>query len=180
MTSLPVAAMAQATRCGQQIDWPKTVLLLVILGAVIAAAGFAIGYLLTRTMGRQPRPTAPTSPQVATAIASTDTELPATTTDGATGRQRAALIAGCMRLLGILDDQVSIGVLDQALTASGVERFDPIGARLEPSRHRITATAPAPDPASDGIVAHTTAPGYTDAGRVLQPAAVVVYRWNQS
>ena len=91
--------------------------------------------------------------------------------------QRAALIDGVVKVCGLLDDDIAADVLNDAMRRGGVTTFEATGMRVDPKRHRVERTIPAPRPENDGIVAETLAPGYFDNGRVLRPADVVVYQW---
>ncbi|MGK8558147.1 nucleotide exchange factor GrpE [Nocardia gipuzkoensis] len=168
--SSAVVAEPEATQFASGIDWAETILLLATVSVLLLAGGLALGYRFAETAAR-PTPMRPSE------AGGTGATSPS---DDSVGEQRAALIAGCLRLRGLLDDQVCIGVVEDTLAASGVEQFDPTGHRLDPSRHRIIATVAAPDAADDGVIARINAPGYVDAGRVLQPADVVVYKWSPS
>lgn len=89
------------------------------------------------------------------------------------------MITGCVTASGMLDDDITANVLEDALRQGGVTVFDATGQRLDPDRHHVDHTSPAPDPNSDDIIADTITPGYLDNNRVLRPAQVVVYRWAQ-
>ncbi len=91
--------------------------------------------------------------------------------------QRSALIQGCVKVRGLLDDDMAVDVLENALRLGGVTTFDATGTPLDPRRHRVNHTVPAPAPQSEGIVARTLTPGYLDNGQVLRPADVAVYKW---
>ncbi|MGW5153338.1 nucleotide exchange factor GrpE [Rhodococcus koreensis] len=159
------------------IDGVETWLLIAITAAVLILAGVAIGTLIGNRGPRGdqwnpadhppplPPPTPSTSPAGDRALATVIS-------------QRAALIAGCVRVRGLLDDQVLSDVLDQTLHTGGVEIFDPTGAPLDPTRHRVTGTAPAPEPRANGVIATTETPGYLDDGKVVRPAEVIVYKWD--
>ena len=92
--------------------------------------------------------------------------------------QRQALISGCMKVVGLLDDDIVTDALDEALRRAGVTIFDATGMALDPTRHRVDHTLAAPNPDSDGIVAETLTAGYIDNNRVLRPADVAVYKWS--
>jgi GrpE len=143
------------------IDWIRTLLLATACATVVFAAGVAaaVGFASRRGTNR-PGP-GPEALRVLT-------------------RQRDALVGGCVKVRGLLDDELLTDVLDDALRRGGVTVFDATGAPTDRSRHHVNHTLPAPDPSADGIVAQTQAPGYLDNGRVLRPAEVVVYRWNRS
>lgn len=97
--------------------------------------------------------------------------------DHTVSAQREALIAGVLKVKGLVDDDITADVLDEAMRRGGVTTFEATGMRLDPSRHRVDHTVAAPGPDSDGIVAQTLEPGYEDRDLVLQPARVVVYKW---
>ncbi|RUP26247.1 MAG: nucleotide exchange factor GrpE, partial [Mycolicibacterium sp.] len=90
--------------------------------------------------------------------------------------ERRSTIAGCLQLRAVFDDDVSVGLLDRALAFGGVQRFEPLGERFDPACHQVTGTVAAPDATADGTVAHTSMAGYLDAGQLLLPADVVVYK----
>jgi len=89
--------------------------------------------------------------------------------------QRIALITGMLTVRGLVEDPQAADVIDESLRTAGVTVFDPTGHPKDPRYHRVRHTEPAPDQAKAGTVARTLSPGYIDAGRVLQPADVVVY-----
>ncbi|OBI84436.1 hypothetical protein A9X00_03315 [Mycobacterium sp. 1245805.9] len=136
------------------IDWIRTLLLAAACATVVFAAGVAAAVRFAHRRGA-------TAPHPLT-------------------EQRDALVGGCVKVRGLLDDEVLSDVLDDALRRGGVTVFDATGARMDRSRHHVNHTVAAPDPSADGIVAHTQAPGYLDNGRVLRPAEVVVFKWNRS
>lgn len=157
------------------IDWIPTVLLAAVCATVVFAAGIGVA------MKFAPAQRMPISP-----AAHMITPMPATSPGPdpaalrALAEQRDALVGGCVKVRGLLDDQLLTDVLDDALRRGGVTVFDATGAAMDRSRHRIDHTVPAPDPSAEGIVARTLAPGYLDNGRVLRPADVVVYQWDRS
>ena len=63
--------------------------------------------------------------------------------------------------------------LRATLERSGVESYDPLGERFDPSWHEALSTRPAEGVAS-GVVAETLERGYRLDGQVLRPARVVV------
>jgi hypothetical protein len=92
--------------------------------------------------------------------------------------QREALIAGCVKVRGLLDDDIAADVLNDAMRRAGVTVSGATpGTPKDPRRHFIHHTVPAPDPQSDGLVQETLAPGWSDNDKVLRPADVVVYKW---
>jgi hypothetical protein len=144
-----------------EIDWVSTLALAGGLAVAFVAVGTAFGMAL----GRGPRPSAPPQPS--------DSTQGNTMVSG----QRAALIEGCLKVIRLLDDPSLAELLDDALRRAGVAAFDPIGQVRDPARHRVDHTLPAADAAQDRVIAKTLSPGYIDGARVLQPAEVVVYKW---
>jgi GrpE len=147
------------------IHWGYTLSLVGILGLLVLGLGVVLGARLGRARTRHPEPNPPPRP-----YPDVRPELDAVTT------QRAALVAGCLKVRGLLEDQVLTGVLDDALHRGGIQIIDPIGTRVDSSRHRIAGTDPAPTPAQDGVISRTLIPGFLDAGRVVRAADVVVYK----
>jgi molecular chaperone GrpE len=163
MTMIGLAAGTQSLALGfaPDIDWISTLLLATACAIVVFAAGAGVGIKYARRRRSNRAGPGPAAPHALT-------------------EQRDALVGGCVKARGLLDDQLLTDVLDDALRGGGVSVFDATGAPMDRSRHRIDHTVPAPDPSADGIVAQTLAPGYLDNGRVLRPAEVVVYKWNRS
>ncbi|MEZ0352087.1 nucleotide exchange factor GrpE [Mycobacterium sp. pR1184] len=133
------------------IDWLPTLSLLALAALPVPAAGVLIGLLIPRRQRALPA-----------------AELTA---------QRGALVSGCVKVRGLLDDPLAADVLDEALRAAGVSVFDPTGELKDATHHRVDHTVPAPDPTADGLVACTLTPGYLDGDRLLAPAEVIVYKW---
>jgi hypothetical protein len=152
------------------VHWGLTLLLLGVCAVVVFTAGAAVGI---RARTSAPVVDLPQSPPPATPASSG----PSVETLAA---QRGALVTGCLKVHGLLDDQVLAGVLDDALRRGGITAFDPTGQPLDPVRHRVDHTVAAPEPGADGVIAETLAAGYVDDGRVLRPAEVVVYQWGRS
>jgi molecular chaperone GrpE len=65
------------------------------------------------------------------------------------------------------------GELQATLARAGVEPFDPVGERFDPSLHEALATRSA-DGAESGVVLETVERGYRLDGQVLRPARVIV------
>jgi hypothetical protein len=153
-----------------EIDWIPTLGLLALSAVIIFAAGAALGMTIRR----------PRTHVVADAGGTGGAVRP---TDRAQLRvlaaQRGALVNGCVKVRGLLDDQLLTGELDSALRDGGVTVFDDLGQRMDPVRHRVNGTVGAPDASAEGVVAQTVAPGYLDDGRVLRPADVLVYKWSR-
>jgi GrpE len=145
------------------VDWVSTV----ALAGGLAVAFVVVGVTFGLALGRGRRPSAPPRPG------------DSTQDDAILTGQRAALIDGCLKVLRLLDDPLLADLLDDALAEAGVATFDPIGQVRDPARHRVDHTLPAADPAQDRMIAKTLIPGYLDGGRVLQPAEVVVYKWER-
>jgi len=162
------------------VDWSDTLLLLGIAAFMFVALGaFAMIMLArqlpflstTRQTAVAPPPPPPPPPPRPVSPA------PAVSPDRVLAAQRSSLIQGCVKARGLLDDDMVVEVLENALRLGGVTTFDATGAPLDPRSHRVNHTVPAPAPQSDGIVARTLTPGYLDGGHVLRPADVVVYKW---
>jgi len=62
------------------------------------------------------------------------------------------------------------------LEAIGVRRLEAEGARFDPSQHEAVTVVPTSDPAQDGVIVGTIAPGYAIGDEVLRPARVAVAR----
>jgi hypothetical protein len=161
------------------IEWGYTLTLLGILALLVLVAGVWIG----RATKRRPRPAppphpvpppppVPSSPPAGLGPVRHDPSLLETVAE-----QRAALISGCVRARGLLDDQLLTDLLDDTLRHGGVQIVDPTGCRANSAEHRTAGTDPAPAPAQDGIISRTLRPAFRDAGRVVRPADVVVYKW---
>lgn len=144
------------------IDWEYTLPLIGILVLLVLVVGVWIGRLTRRLPRPAPPPVPPTGDR---------------TMLDKLAEQRGALISGCVRARGLLDDQLLIEVLDDALRHGGVHIVDPTGSRANPSEHRTAGTDPASAPNQDGVISRTLRPGFIDAGRVLRAADVVVYKW---
>jgi GrpE len=145
------------------IDWTTT---LVLLG-VVAVLIFGAGTILGRHVPSRPRPDSVTPPQG---------QLEFKTL----AAQRKALVGGSVKVRGLLEDQLLTNLLDDALREGGVSLFEATGDPIDPARHRVAHTVPAPDPGADGVIAQTLAPGYADDGQIVRPADVVVYKWARS
>jgi molecular chaperone GrpE len=63
--------------------------------------------------------------------------------------------------------------LEETLKRAGVEAYDPVGERFDPSWHEALSTQPR-DGTESGIVIETLERGYRLDGQVLRPARVVV------
>jgi GrpE protein len=147
------------------IHWGYTLSLVGILCLLVLGLGIALGVRFGRARTRHsaPNPAPQPYPDVRP-------QLDAVTT------QRAALVDGCLKVRGLLEDRVLTGVLDGALDRGGIQIIDPTGTRVDSSQHRIAGTDPAPTPAQDGVISRTLIPGFFDAGRVVRAADVVVYK----
>lgn len=66
-----------------------------------------------------------------------------------------------------------LGELQATLERSGVEAYDPVGERFDPSWHEALQTRPAEDTEA-GVVVETLERGYRLDGQVLRAARVVV------
>lgn len=146
------------------IDWGYTLSLLGIIALLILVVGVWIG----RATRRRPPSVPPTAPMPEAHI------MPDTL-----AVQRTALISGCVRARSMLDDQLLTEMLDDTLRQGGVQIFDPTGCRANPAEHRTAGTDPASEPDQDGVISRTLQPGFLDAGRVVRPADVVVYKWQK-
>lgn len=60
------------------------------------------------------------------------------------------------------------------LAEQGVRRIAPTGAPFDPRHHEAIARVPVADPARDGVVLETIAPGYLIGDELLRPARVAV------
>ena len=66
------------------------------------------------------------------------------------------------------------GELVRALSAAGVESFDPSGEPFDPSLHEALSTRPANDGEEANLVAETLQRGYRVGDTLIRPARVVV------
>jgi molecular chaperone GrpE len=66
------------------------------------------------------------------------------------------------------------GELVRALNGAGVESFDPVGERFDPSLHEALSTRPAGDGEEPNVVAETLQRGYRVGESLIRPARVVV------
>lgn len=66
------------------------------------------------------------------------------------------------------------GELTRALSAAGVESFDPQGQSFDPSVHEALSTRPAADGEQANVVAETLQRGYRVGETLIRPARVVV------
>lgn len=66
------------------------------------------------------------------------------------------------------------GELVRALSAAGVESFDPSGEPFDPSLHEALSTRPANDGEEPNVVAETLQRGYRVGDTLIRPARVVV------
>jgi GrpE len=153
------------------IDWTATLVLLGGFAVLIFAAGAVAAPVLGRRVPIRATPHPPPPPPGRPEDRSEFKILAA---------QRKALVGGSVKLRGLLEDQLLTNVLDDALRQGGVSVFEATGDPIDPARHRVAHTVPAPDPGADGVIAETLAPGYADDGRIVRPADVVVYRWGRS
>lgn len=163
------------------IDWGYTLALAAFVALLVLIAGIACGVWIGRRIGRPrrvtvppPPPPPPTRPPPAAPPPGPDVDR--RHADGIAA-QRGALVAGCVKVRGLLDDQMLANSLDDALRAAGVAVIDPVGSRSDPAAHRIAGTDPAPSPAHDGVISRTLRPAFVDGGRVVRTADVVVYKW---
>jgi GrpE len=146
-SATPIASAGIAA----DIDWLPTLTLLGLAAVLLVTTGVLIGRIVRRRSPEQPAP--------------------------AVTEQRRALVSGCVKVRGLLDDPLLADILDEALRDAGVSVFDPAGQIKDSARHRVDHTVAAPGPADDGLVARTLTPGYLDGDRLLAPAEVVVYKW---
>jgi hypothetical protein len=145
------------------IHWGYTLSLIGVGALVAVLAGMTLGAWLGRT--RRPAPASPSPSHNAGAVF-----------DGLAA-QRAALVSGCVKVRGLLEDQVLSDLLDDALRRGGVQVVNPVGSRVDARQHRTVGTQPAAGPEQDGVIARTLRPGFIDTGRVVGTADVVVYKW---
>ncbi len=80
--------------------------------------------------------------------------------------ERSALIEG---------QQATLRLLDEALTAAGVQQIDPFGQPFDPNKHEALSTIPAPG-AEPNTVVEVVQKGYELNERVLRAAKVIVAR----
>jgi hypothetical protein len=154
---------------------------LAVLGlaaAVVLTAGVGIGYVVAARRKPLPQRVVSTPAPSSGPPTSTPTAAPPQPPSDAVIGQRAALIRGLLTIRGIVEDPQVCDVVDDSLRAAGLTVFDPTGHTKDPRYHRVDHTEPATDPGQDGTIARALSPGHIDAGRVLKPADVVVYRWD--
>ena len=63
-------------------------------------------------------------------------------------------------------------------TKLGLEEISPDGQKFDPSEHNALMAQPTPDPALDDIVLQTYSVGYRIEGLILQPAQVIVGKYD--
>ena len=73
--------------------------------------------------------------------------------------------------------EITMKSLKQIFTRNGIERFDPLGEKFDPTQHEAMFEVP-DDGKESGIVAHIVEPGYKISDRVLRPARVGVSKSN--
>jgi molecular chaperone GrpE len=73
--------------------------------------------------------------------------------------------------------EITMKSLKQIFTRNGIERFDPLGEKFDPTQHEAMFEIP-DDKKESGIVAHVVEPGYRISDRVLRPARVGVSKSN--
>ena len=73
--------------------------------------------------------------------------------------------------------EITMKSLKQIFTRNGIERFDPLGEKFDPTQHEAMFEIP-DDKKESGIVAHIVEPGYRISDRVLRPARVGVSKSN--
>ena len=66
------------------------------------------------------------------------------------------------------------GELQATLARAGVESYDPVGERFDPTVHEAISTQPGVDGVDAGTVVETLERGYRLNGQLLRPARVVV------
>jgi molecular chaperone GrpE len=66
------------------------------------------------------------------------------------------------------------GEIVGALRAAGVESFDPLGEKFDPSVHEALSARPAVDDEEAGVIAETLQRGYVLGDVLIRPARVVV------
>ena len=158
------------------IAWIPTLVLLAILAVLVLAAGAALALAI-----RRPGAAPTTAPPGSWGVAPVSPQpQPAAEQLKALAAQRRALIAGCVKVRALLDDELLTEELDNALRGGGVDVFDDTGQPMNPARHRVNGTVAAPAAGAEGVIAQTMAPGYFDDGRVLRPADVLVYKWSRT
>jgi molecular chaperone GrpE len=95
--------------------------------------------------------------------------------DDVLAADRKVLLQLC---LYALDRARSSGVaerIEDGLAQVGVTAIRPDGERFDPAYHEAGGTVPTGDPALDGTVAETEAPGFHDRGQLLRAPLVTVY-----
>jgi len=66
----------------------------------------------------------------------------------------------------------------KGFTDLGLEEIDPAGQKFNPNEHSALMMQPTPDPALDEVVLQTFSLGYRIEGLILQPAQVIVGRYD--
>lgn len=100
--------------------------------------------------------------------------------DDALAADRTVLLQLC---LYALDRARSSGVaerIENGLAQVGVTATRPDGERFDPAQHEAGGTVSTDDPALDGTVAETEAPGFHDRGQLLRAPIVTVYTLRSS
>ena len=63
-------------------------------------------------------------------------------------------------------------------TKLGLEEISPEGQKFDPNEHNALMAQPTPDPALDDVVLQTYSVGYRIEGLILQPAQVIVGKYD--
>jgi molecular chaperone GrpE (heat shock protein) len=101
--------------------------------------------------------------------------------DGVVVEHRRLLVAELIDLRDRVGSDALRDEIAARLRDVGVEELSVTqGEMFDASRHRGVDTVPVGDPGWNQRVASTERPGYSDAGQVLRPPEVTVYRYEQS
>ncbi|MDG2187345.1 MAG: nucleotide exchange factor GrpE [Hyphomicrobiales bacterium] len=73
--------------------------------------------------------------------------------------------------------EITMKSLKQILNRNGIERFDPLGEKFDPTQHEAMFEIPDKEK-ENGIIVHLVEPGYRISDRILRPARVGVSKSN--
>jgi hypothetical protein len=178
--AFPVVGAAPPPRtAGSAIGLPFEILL--VAAALVAGAVIANGFgSATRRRARgdaSARPARAKPPAEMSAVAARATVVAgsaaAPITDPRT--ERDILVRACIRARDLATSSALRQVLGDALTQAGVTEEDPTGERFDPDLHRSVGVTSTADPELDAVVASSPRVGYSDHGRQMRPAEVIVF-----
>ncbi|MBM9468652.1 nucleotide exchange factor GrpE [Nakamurella leprariae] len=164
---------------------PAVAALVVLVAAAVMVAAMSVARRWTRA-GRRPaeRTAGPLTPAAAPDPPSRPTSAPVAP-DGVDQRPpglRAEdpdirrLIESVIGVRDLVPSQALAERLGAGLAAVGVQTDHPLGRPFDPARHQAVETVVTDDPRLADTIAAVERVGYSQDGRELRPAEVVVYR----